>query len=164
MKNDINNTPTELTQDQLNELEGDNVWSLLNNAEESSPVKASPMFSRNVMREIRLQHKEAPVSFWQRIFAPKFNKVVITLGATAACALLVTNMTSEQNNTADSITSVDTRFIEDISLEELAAYGEVVTAETPSEEADEFTYEMLYLASQDPFFISEEEIALAMQM
>lgn len=164
MKSDNNNNPAELNQDLLNELENDTVWSLLNNAEESSPVKASPMFSRNVMREIRLQQEDAPLSFWQKLFAPKFNKVAITLGATAVCALLVTTMMSEQNNTAETITSVDTSFIEDISLEELAAYEDTITAEVQSEEADEFTYEMLDLASKDPFFISEEEIALAMQM
>ncbi|MGJ8655032.1 MAG: hypothetical protein ACSHX6_01175 [Akkermansiaceae bacterium] len=170
MKNDTNNiqnqsplNSVELNKDQLNELENDAVWTLLDNTEESSPVQASPMFSRNVMREIRLQHQDAPVSFWQRIFAPKFNKVALTLGATAVCALIVTTMTSEHNN-ADSLASVDTSFIEDISLEELSAYEEIVAAEAEAAKEDEFTYEMLDLASQDPFFISEEEIAIAMQM
>ena len=57
---------------QLNELENDAVWTLLDEAEKVSPVEAtaSPMFARNVMREIRLQSPPLSPPLWQRIFGP----------------------------------------------------------------------------------------------
>ena len=156
----------QLNENQLNELENDTVWSLLENTEKASPIEASPMFSRNVMRETRLQDQEPFPSLIQRIFAPKFSKVALTICATAACALVAINLSSDQNNNPDTIvtTTTDTEFIQDISLEELSAYSEIISDDTQAAVADDFTSEMLQLADQDPFYISEEEIALAMNL
>ncbi len=165
MKSNNQNTPNpdNLTQSQINELENDNIWSLLDKADKTAPVEASPMFARNVMREIRLQHHNATPSLWQRITTPKFNKIALTLGATAACVLIATNFISQNNNPSSiAKTTLDTEFIHDIPLVELAAYSDQIITETPSKDTDVFAIEMLELADQDPFFITEEEIALAM--
>ena len=157
MKNNANN----LNQDQLNELENDAVWTLLEDTEKASPVEASPMFARNVMREIRLT--ESAPTLWQRVFAPKFNKVALALGATAACAALAITMMPAQNAGSDTLAD-DTGLLEgfeDLSIDELA---DLEGASLTDLEADTFTNEMLDLAGQDPFYISEEEIEIAMQM
>ncbi|MFT5904929.1 MAG: hypothetical protein ACI9E1_000518 [Cryomorphaceae bacterium] len=157
MNLDQNQEP--LNEQQLSELENDAVWSLLNTAEKDSAVEVSPMFARNVMREIRVNHsQEIAPSFWQRLIAPKFNKVGLTLGAVAACAVLViTQITDQYTGSATSI--VDTELpntLDDISFEDITNFAEI--------EEENFTDEMLDLASQDPFYISEEEIEIAMQM
>ncbi len=164
MKNNANKMNSDQNQDplneqQLNELENDTVWALLNTAEKDSAVEASPMFARNVMREIRVNHcKETAPSFWQRLITPKFNKVALSLGAVAACAVLVISQISEQN-TGSGTSIADTELpdgLDDISFEEITTFTEI--------EEENFTDEMLDLASQDPFYISEEEIEIAMQM
>ncbi len=169
MKNTANNSnqnEDSFNAQQFNELENDTIWTLLENAEKTSPVEASPMFARNVMREIRLSTAEvtATQSFWQRIFAPKINKAVFAVGATAACAALAFTMMSEQNSEPTPVTA-DTEFLgeiaDELSMDELAVLEETTPLET---ELDSFTNEMLDLASQDPFYISEEEIEIAMQM
>lgn len=174
MKNNANNAMNtnqnedQLTAQQLAELENDTVWTLLENVEKASPVEASPMFARNAMRKIRLSEgetgAEATQSFWQRVFAPKMNKVVFAVGATAACAALAFTMMSEQNANISPITA-NSEFLDEIaenlSMDELADIDEAAPLEA---ELDSFTDEMLDLASQDPFYISEEEIEIAMQM
>jgi hypothetical protein len=164
MKNKANNTNQDQNQDslneqQLNELENDAVWSLLNTAEKDSAVEVSPMFARNVMREIRVNlSQEKSLSFWQRLIAPKFNKIAFTLAATAACAVLVITQISEQD-TDSVVATANTEFsddLDDISFDDITTFVE-------SEEKT-FTDEMLELAGQDPFYISEEEIEIAMQM
>lgn len=174
MKKDINNmnqNQDHLTEQQLNELENDAVWTLLDNAEldnaeKGSSTEANPMFARNVMREIRVNHTGATASstsFWQRLMAPKFNKIALTLGATVACAaLVISQMTAEDQPDAPSSLATETETndnvdqLDDISIEDIVTFVEA--------EEDNFTEEMLDLASQDPFYISEEEIELAMQL
>ena len=169
MKKDINNmnqNQDQLTEQQLNELENDAVWTLLDNAEKGSSTEANPMFARNVMREIRVNHTGATASstsFWQRLVAPKFNKTALTLGATVACAaLVITQMTAENQPDAPSSLATETEpsgnadQLDDISIEDIVTFVEA--------EEDNFAEEMLDLASQDPFYISEEEIELAMQL
>ena len=155
--NQLKQNQEELNELQLNELENDTVWSLLDNTENESPTEASPMFARNVMREIRVNHSpESALSFWQRLTAPRFNKIALTLGATAACAvvIIVTQM-SEQNAQADSNTQISND-LEKITFEDIISIEET--------EEDSFTEEMLELADQDPFYITEEEIEIAMQL
>jgi hypothetical protein len=162
MKKDANHlkqNQEELNEQQLNELENDTVWSLLDNAEKESPTEASPMFARNLMREIRVNHSpESALSFWQRLTAPRFNKIALTLGATVACAVLIVTQMFEQNtqtgqNTASTKISNE---LETITFEDIISIEET--------EEDSFTEEMLELADQDPFYITEEEIEIAMQM
>jgi hypothetical protein len=160
MKNKANNLNQDhLNEQQLSELENDAVWSLLDMTEKDSALEPSPMFARNIMREIRLnQRNDKAPSFWRRLVTPKFNKVALTLAATAACAVLVITQNSAQNN-EPSPSIADTELSDDIdsiSFEDLTTFVET--------EEDNFTDEMLELASKDPFYISEEEIEIAMQM
>lgn len=149
---------------QLNELDNDAVWSLLDDADKRSPVKASPMFARNVMREIRLSAEQPSKPFLQQLFGTRFNKAIFALSATAACTLLAVTMISDQKSEVAPVTAY-TDFLDDlvadISIDELAYNEKEASSDTT---IDIFAEEMLELANQDPFFISEEEIKDAMQM
>ena len=154
-------TPEQLTEHQLTELESDAVWSLLEDAEKGSTVEASPMFARNVMREIRVNHGETQSSFWQRLMAskvaPKFTKVTLCLSA-AACAVLIISQITDQNSHNDS----DTAQTGTDQNTDIITFDDIISLEEPNE--DSFTEEMLDLANKDPFFITEEELEIAMQM
>lgn len=150
--NNLNQNQDQLTEQQLIELENDPLWSLLSEAENSSSADVTPMFARNVMREIRLNHSQkASSSLWNRLFTSRFNKISLGLGLAAACAVIVITQIADQNPTQAPITTnnpATDELSETIKLDEL----------------DEFTDEMLEITNQDPFFISEDEIEIAMQM
>lgn len=149
---------TQLTDNQINEMESDPLWNLVEEAD--LPVKISPLFSSNVMREIRLldENKENASeshSFWERTFSTNFAKY--GLGLAAACALLITIMSNSNTENLADTNAIDIDFIQDIPLESLLSeYPETSTTE------DTFTDEIYELVDQDPLFLSEEEIDLAM--
>lgn len=148
--NNLNQNQDQLTEQQLSELENDAVWSLITEAETHSSPDVSPMFSRNVMREIRLNH--SPTSPLPLSLFGRFNKIALGLGlGVAACAVLVITQLSDQNTTQDPVTT---------STETIDELDKILI----DDELNEFTEEMLEIANQDPIFITEEEIALAMQM
>lgn len=63
--------------------ENDPAWDLLGKA---SKQEASEMFSRNVLRSIRLEEQET-TAWWKRLFTPA--PIVATLATTAACVALI---------------------------------------------------------------------------
>ncbi|MEO1857212.1 MAG: hypothetical protein ABGY95_07615 [Rubritalea sp.] len=82
----MNNTP-----------ENDPAWDLLGKA---SKQEASPMFSRNVLRAIRLEEQEA-TPWWKRLLTPA--PIVGTLAAAAACVALIISTPSTAPETAPSV-------------------------------------------------------------
>ena len=156
---------SQLTDQQVNEMENDKLWDLLDEADSS--VEASPLFSRNVMREIRNldgnnESIDDSTSFWQRIISHNFAKYGLGIAAAAVCAFLVTTKIPSANNDenfTDAKKVNDIEFLNDIPLDSLAEYSEGIE---PSTEEDAFTTEILALADQDPLFMSEEDIDLAM--
>lgn len=150
--NNLNQNQDQLTERQLNELENDAVWSLICEAESHSTVEVSPMFSRNVMREIRLNHSpKSPFGFFGR-----FNKIALGLGlgvATAFAVLVITEF-SDENVAQDPVTTITT------STEPIDEFEEILI----EDDLDEFTEEIIEISNQDPFFITEEEIEIVMQM
>ena len=71
-----------------NSPENDPIWDLLNKA---STPEASEMFSRNVLRSIRLEEQQStPV--WRRLLTPA--PIVVTLATAAACLALILNIQS----------------------------------------------------------------------
>ena len=158
---DIHNSEesSQLSDSQTNEMESDPLWSLIEKAD--SPTEVNPLFAINVMREIRLldENKEnsEPLSIWQTMFSTNFAKY--GLGLAAACAILITVIsTSNTENLADTNT-IDSDFLQDIPLESLSEYSENVEISVTE---DAFTAEILELVDQDPLFLSEEDIDLAM--
>ncbi len=148
----------QLNDDQLNELENDAVWSLLEQANKESTTKASPLFARNIMREIRLNQPEPANSLWHKLTSSTFNKIGLSLAATAACAAII--ITISPNQHADPITTTaqteSHSDLESITFDEIIAF--------PDSDTEQIALEMLELASQDPLYLSEEEIETAMQM
>ena len=82
----MNNTP-----------ENDPAWELLGKA---SKQEASPMFSRNVLRSIRLEEQEA-TPWWKRLLTP--TPIVATLATAAACVAFIISTQSTTPETAPTI-------------------------------------------------------------
>jgi len=66
-----------------NTPENDPAWDLLGKV---SKQEASPMFSRNVLRSIRLEEQETTV-WWKRLLTPA--PIVAALATAAACVALI---------------------------------------------------------------------------
>jgi hypothetical protein len=145
----LNQNPEQLTEQQLNELENDAVWSLITETKKHSTVEVSPMFSRNVMREIRLNHSSTSAF---SLFG-RFNKVALGLGLAVAAACVALSIThfSEDNSNNDPLAT---------SQESVDELNEILI----QDELDEFTEEITDISSQDPLFITAEEIEIVMQM
>lgn len=73
-------------------IEKDPVWDLLSHA---SHQEADPMFSRNVMRSIRLEPNQA--SLWQRLLAPR--PALLSLTGIAACVAITFIVISNSSHT-----------------------------------------------------------------
>jgi hypothetical protein len=86
----MNNTP-----------ENDPAWDLLGKA---SKQEASPMFSRNVLRAIRLEEQEA-TPWWKRSLtpAPIVGTLATATAAAAACVALIISTPSTAPETAPSV-------------------------------------------------------------
>lgn len=136
-------------QAELEDMEKDAVWELLDKA----PTKqAGPMFSRNVMRAIRLEEDAAPATpWWKKVFSPK---PVLAMGAAACCALAVTAIYSPSSTSTTTTTtaSVEDSIQLDAELEQELEYLLQVELE------DEFLEE-LAVTSSDETFLSADEIA-----
>lgn len=86
-----------------NNSDNDPSWKLLDKA---STQQADEMFSRNVMRSIRLEEQES-TSWWKKLLQP--TPALATLATAAACvALIVTTQTDTTQSPQHSISSVTT--------------------------------------------------------
>ena len=155
---------SELTEDQIIEMENDTLWDLVDKA--NQPIKTNTQFSNKIMREIRELDENEDISsnstsLSNLIIFPNFVKY--SFAVAAACALLVITMSNSDQNDAGSPAysskSIDIEFINDIPLESLPEYSENTTTAFTE---DTFAAEMLEFIDQDPLFLSEEDIDLAM--
>lgn len=116
--------------------ENDPVWDLLGNA---SKQEASEMFSRDVMRSIRLDAQE-PVSWWQKLLRPA--PIVGSLTAVAACVVLTFLSQTQPVEDSQSVASAEPTITE----ESLDAVADILDFE---DELDELISPMALLASND---------------
>ena len=79
-----------------NTSENDPAWDLLGKA---SKQEASEMFSRNVLRSIRLEEQET-TAWWKRLLSPA--PIVGTLATAAACVALIISTPSTNPETVPS--------------------------------------------------------------
>jgi hypothetical protein len=117
------------------DLDHDPVWDLVDRAH---PQEASPLFSRNVMREIRLaEHSPAP--WWKRLLTSR-PLIASSLAAAAAVSILVSvNGPGPTDNPG------------------LA--GVTPAPDTPLAELhDELNQELLKAAAEDPSLFSDEQL------
>lgn len=112
--------------------EKDALWQLLG---ESSPQQASPLFSRNILRKIRLQEEAKP--FWKKFFRPQF---VLPVTAASLIALACVPL----------LTSPDASSPETVS-------GSLVT-EQPSTLVSYLDEELLLAAADEPSLFSDDEV------
>lgn len=114
------------------DLDRDPVWDVVDQAQ---PPEASPLFSRNVMREIRLL--EAPTPWWKRFLASK-PLIASSLAAAAAVAILIA---VNPNDPASGITD-----------------GSTPDSATVAALHDELDQELLIAAAEDPSLFSDEQL------
>jgi hypothetical protein len=117
------------------DLDQDPVWDLVDRAQ---PLEANPLFSRNVMREIRLAEDSA-IPWWKRLLASK-PLVASSLAAVAAVAILV-SVNTNSPATNSGLTGVEPG--QEAPLAEL------------NEELDQ---ELLMAAAEDPSLFSDEQL------
>jgi len=131
----------------------DKVWELLDNA---SQQEASPLFSRNVMRAVRLEEAESSTPWW-KMFTNM--KALVSVGAVAACAIAVVSVYSGINNeiptneggftgTQDPITEEVTTDIPSELISDMATYVA----------NDEFVSEILVNLVENPDLLSADEM------
>lgn len=137
---------------QLETLENDPVWTILDEAPSSdASPSAKPMFARNVMREIRLL-EDAKQPWWKAALTSKFSKILLPTAAVtgAAAAFIVTFSAQPSSDLAQiSDTSAEIFTLEDI---------EEISDSYASIELDDFAQELLAIENEDPIFMSAEEI------
>jgi hypothetical protein len=117
------------------DVDQDPVWELVDQVE---PAQASPLFSRNVLREIRLSEDRA-LPWWKRFLSSK-PLVASSLAGAAAVAILL-SVGPDASSTDPSMAGGATT--EEIPLAEL------------SEELDQ---ELLIAAAEDPDLFSDEQL------
>ncbi|MBK1835279.1 hypothetical protein [Roseibacillus ishigakijimensis] len=141
----MKNTPSQAHQspagEDFNESSDRELWDLLG---EASEPQASPFFSRNVLREIRLQESEPArrSSFWTFFRQPR----VLVPGALAllAAALLAPQLKPTE---APSLTTSPA-----------SATGEAFPAEVADSLESSLKTELLLTAADDPDLFSNEEL------
>ncbi|GAA5497413.1 hypothetical protein Rhal01_03609 [Rubritalea halochordaticola] len=124
-----------MSQKPQNDIEKDPVWDLLGAASEQKP---SPMFSRNVMRAIRLE--EEPIPFWKRLLAPR--PVITGLTAAAACivltvALMNDDQSPDQPSVASSPPSPAGTNVTDVVITSNAAIDQIASEYDVPEDLDD---------------------------
>lgn len=131
----------------------DKVWELLDNA---SQQEASPLFSRNVMRAVRLEEAASSTPWWKMLTNMK---ALVSVGAVAACAIAVISVYSG-NNTGIPTNEGGFAGVQDPITEE-------VTTDIPSElisdmetyvANDEFVSEILVNLVENPDLLSADEM------
>lgn len=117
------------------DLDHDPVWDLVDRAQ---PQEASPLFSRNVMREIRLA-EHGPAPWWKRLLTSR-PLIASSLAAATAVAILVS---VKGSGPADNSGLADLPPALDTPLAELH---------------DELNQELLMAAAEDPSLFSDEQL------
>jgi hypothetical protein len=130
-----------------NEEQNDPVWNLLENASEQ---KASPMFSRDVMRSIRLEAQET-TPWWEKLLSPA--PVFGTLATAAACVAFIVFSENPETNTPIPVVAEQS-----ISTEQ----GVAILAETVSSEDDfsDLLDPLSLMASNDVDLLSDFEMLM----
>ena len=123
--------------------ENDPVWDLLGNA---SKQEANPMFSRDVMRSIRLDEQDS-VSWWQRILRPA--PIFGSLATAAACVALVFYTQTEQPSSPESIVAQ-----QETSSDSFSEIADIFDA---SDDLDDLISPISLIASNDVDFQEFED-------
>jgi hypothetical protein len=117
-------------------LENDAVWNLL---EEASPVEASPRFTDDTLRRIRLE-SEIPTPWWKSLLSPK--PVIATLVTAAAAVVIVVSLPDQSPEVAEPV----------------AKAAGPIPAEDWENLEDNLAHELLSGVAEDPSLLSDEEI------
>lgn len=117
------------------DLDRDPVWDLV---DQSAPRQAGPLFSRNVMREIRVAEQPS-VPWWKRLLASR-PLMASSLAAAAAVAILLA-VNPDKDTTGSGVTNNDP--------------ASVPVAEQLDENLNQ---ELLIAAAEDPSLFSDEQL------
>ena len=131
-----------------NAPENDPAWDLLGKA---SKQEASPMFSRNVLRSIRLEEQE-PNPWWKRLLTPA--PIVGTLATAAACVALIISSPSTAPEVTPSIADYQPTTVE--------SFGELSEAYLSNDGLDSVISPISLVATYDTD--SFRELALFLEL
>lgn len=139
--NTPNNSPESPTQKESELSHDQELWDLLG---KSSPTEASPLFSQNVVREIRIQehNSEQKLSFWQKLLVPRY-AFPAALAATALAAVLLWNPSQDSATSSQIAQNVD---------------SELIPMEIASSLESSLESELLIAAANTPDLFSDEEV------
>lgn len=163
MKSSESKPSSDLAQElkELENLENDPVWSLLDDASHQEP---SPTFAQNIMAEIRNADTDiqdipnniiSPPSFWKR----HSTKIATATAAIAACVIVAINTSSPA--TGDNIASNPTTLTPSGNDETSALEQPIVDTQ---DDIDALVEEMLRIDNEDPFFMSADDIEILVAM
>jgi hypothetical protein len=134
------------------------LWDLL---AEVPPAKAGSMFSRNVMREIRLEEAHSKSSLMKRMRAWKPALVGVGMGLCATLLIAVAVKPSSQNGVVNQTPEPDVEKAIPQELKELAeapATTELITKVSTILEDDDLVGEFLVTITETPEILAEEDI------
>jgi len=158
----MNNSQQSPTPEELKNLESDTVWSLL---DEASQQNASPMFTDNVMNEIRSTSQELPdnvvtvPSFWKRYSLPIS---AAAIAGVAACVMITLSSGDPKPGNSGEIVDTEIEFSDaDLAFfEDEMTFDEQATATTETDVLDQ----MIAIDNEDPFFMTAEDIDILVSM
>lgn len=173
----MNQSDKSPTPEELNSLENDAVWTLL---DEATPAKASPDFVSNVMglaERTKQNQSEEPFSsdskivtspsFWKRYAIPLGT---ISAAGIAACVMLAFNANDHVDSTTggDSISAAPTNSPAiELTDEELVALAEdegfPLESLVATSEADQLD-QLIAIDDEDPFFMTADDINVLVSM
>lgn len=139
MKNTQNNKPDPMS-------EKDPVWDLLAQASEQ---KASPMFSRDVMRSIRLEEQKASSTWWKALFTP--TTAVATIAVTCLALVATTQLSNNDEANSEPPTIVQTPAETTLPPADtaVAAFDEFAASYQVDEEIDDIISPLTLIATSD---------------
>ena len=116
-------------------LENDAVWNLL---DEASPTEASPRFTADTLRRVRLE-ASSPAPWWKRLLSPK--PLIASAATTAAALAFVATFPEQPSPAAPQVQAPTPAPVENWQNLE-----------------DNLAHELLSGVAEDPTLLSDEEI------
>ena len=138
----------------------DQVWDLL---KEARPAKASPSFSKNVLREVRLQQSEKKSGFWSQWLKPKY----ALAGLAVACAVVILPLAFDTSSPSSAASEGNTAHTSPQQNPSKEAYFDsiqekstVINDFTSVIDDDDLVGEFLVTFSENPDLLSENDLDL----
>lgn len=126
------------------------VWKLLDNA---SSVKPSAQFSRNVVREIRLNETSQSESLWKKCFKPTYALVALAV----VCAIVALPILLQNETDTSGVAETDSDNTEHATTASGVESSTVISDFSSVIDDDEMVSEFLVTLSENPDILTEDD-------